>query len=493
MHQGGDYMVAAAYLSRGEGAVRDIDGQTYEESPDRYDSTYHYYYARDIEWHTAGSDLSNINAIKNRIMTDGAMATCACWNAEYMSECIRYQPPESFDDPTHAIAIVGWDDDKVTQAASPGAWLCKNSWRVVWCEDGYFWISYYDKHCGQHPEMGAVSFRNVERMVYGTIFYHDYHGWRATLTECSEAYNVFTPADGSWLRAVSFFTADDSIDFHVVVYTDRVSGELVGELSAKSGTMYHTGFHTVDLDAPLWLETEDTFYVYLELSAGGHPYDRTSDVPVLLGGDARTIVPSSASPDESYYRIGSDWHDLHEVDSTANFCIKGLCDGDSDGDEVYSYWDNCPFAYNTDQQDSDLDDVGDECDNCPLTPNSDQADSNSDGVGDACDTITVDADDIDNTRDLLPGFVLSQNYPNPFNPVTVIDYSLGKRCHVRVTVYDLLGRMVRTIVDEEQSSGSHFIAWDGTSDSGSRVASGVYFYRLKAGDVVRTKKMVLLR
>ena len=77
--------------------------------------------------------------------------------------------------------------------------------------------------------------------------------------------------------------------------------------------------------------------------------------------------------------------------------------------------------------------------------------------------------------------------------MTVIDYSLGKRCHVRIAVYDLLGRMVRTIIDEEQSSGSHFTAWDGTSDSGSRVASGVYFYRLKAGDVVRTKKMVLLR
>ncbi len=94
----------------------------------------------------------------------------------------------------------------------------------------------------------------------------------------------------------------------------------------------------------------------------------------------------------------------------------------------------------------------------------------------------------------LPGtFSLRQNYPNPFNPATVIKYYLKKRCHVELTVYDLLGRKVKTVVDEEKSVGSHSAIWDGTDDSGSKVASGIYFYRLKAGDAVGSKKMILLK
>jgi flagellar hook assembly protein FlgD len=90
-------------------------------------------------------------------------------------------------------------------------------------------------------------------------------------------------------------------------------------------------------------------------------------------------------------------------------------------------------------------------------------------------------------------FQLSQNYPNPFNPSTVISYQLPVTSNVTLKVYDILGREVATLVNEEKSAGSYEIQFDSHSGEDRNLTSGIYFYQLKAGDYSETRKMILLR
>jgi len=98
-------------------------------------------------------------------------------------------------------------------------------------------------------------------------------------------------------------------------------------------------------------------------------------------------------------------------------------------------------------------------------------------------------------------FALSQNYPNPFNQTTKIEFTLAKSGFVSLSIYDLLGRKVRTLASEHLPSGYKSVLWDGRNDSGEDVASGIYFYRIKVedpasggvGDFSQIKKLVLLK
>jgi hypothetical protein len=108
--------------------------------------------------------------------------------------------------------------------------------------------------------------------------------------------------------------------------------------------------------------------------------------------------------------------------------------------------------------------------------------------------VLVDGTSLSVDEEFIPTeFALHQNYPNPFNPVTTLNYGLPEQSMVVMTVYDLMGREVTTLVNQVQKAGYHTIRWNGTDQSGQVVSAGLYIYRITAGDYSVARKMILLK
>jgi C1A family cysteine protease len=437
VHMGGDYMVTTAYLSRNCGAVREVDGQSFDTPPIMEDTNFHYYYPRTVQWFTMDENLDGIDIIKNAIVDYGVLGTCMCYDNGFINNnYTHYQPPSNTQLPNHAIAIVGWDDNKETQAPENGAWIVKNSWGTGWGFDGYFYISYYDKWSCREPQMGAVSFQEVERKQYDFTYYHDYHGWRDTKEDCSEAFNAFTTTSDQALEALNFFFAADSSDFTIKIFDDFNGTTLENELYTFSGWNQYLGFNTIELEEEIGLAAGDDFYVYLYLEKGGQAYDRTSDVPVLLGGSSKTLVGSSASEGQSFYKDGEEWKDFYNYDdpsgflNTGNFCIKALT--------VYD-------------------------------PNV--------GIG--------------NQNNTFGNTLIQTVSPNPFSISTKINYILPGEMNVNLSIYNINGQLVKVLANGMQDGGIKTINWDGANDAGQKLSPGIYFMKLTAGNTSGTQKIIL--
>jgi len=93
----------------------------------------------------------------------------------------------------------------------------------------------------------------------------------------------------------------------------------------------------------------------------------------------------------------------------------------------------------------------------------------------------------------VDGFALQQNYPNPFNPSTMISYQLASESEVELTIYNMLGQEIRKLIAQHQPAGTHQIQWNGRDEAGHQVGSGVYIYKLIAGEFVQSRKMLLLK
>ena len=115
-------------------------------------------------------------------------------------------------------------------------------------------------------------------------------------------------------------------------------------------------------------------------------------------------------------------------------------------------------------------------------------------VGNTVDFIQIMPASVqENNYETIQGFELKQNFPNPFNPNTIIQFNLPRSAMIKLDVFNLLGKHIKTLVNGKKEQGLHSVSWDGNKSDGYAAGSGMYFYRISDGISTITKSMILIK
>ena len=363
---GGNPTIAAAYLSRHDGAVLEENDEYPPYSSDSkslYKECAADYHVQEIIWLPERTGADDNSEIKNAVVKYGAVSASYFSNEYYYNNNYLnyYQPADGSDSGYgHAIAIVGWDDNysasnfKVTPPGD-GAFICKNSWGTYFGDAGYFYISYYDKYLGKRNKMAVLT--SLERNTnYNTVYQYDPLGTVGSYyyDEVSYGANVFpqhgdTLASNEILKAVSFYTHSKNTLYDVYViknYKNKSSLANLGK-AAASGTISEMGYHTITLDSPVSLSAGTRFAVVIKLTLpDGQPHIYCEYPIVNYSSNAR------ANEDESYLSgDGKYWDDFTTICKNGNLCIKAFTDNGSDSysAKLFSAIDNSSRSYRNDK------------------------------------------------------------------------------------------------------------------------------------------------
>ncbi|MBQ8783692.1 MAG: hypothetical protein IJZ57_07980 [Clostridia bacterium] len=274
--------------------------------------------------------------IKQAIIDNGSITVSFYYSQSFLNYsdngAAYYQ--KSVTNTNHTAVIVGWDDDfsKDNFKRAPerdGAWLVKNSWGEYWGTDGYCWVSYCD------PSLSCfVTYEMESADNYDNIYQYDgfgYKGWAYITGENKMTMaNVFTADSLEALKAVSFHTVQNDVDYTVRVFTLLDEDDLPtdGKLSAeKSGHLDHRGYYTVELDEPVPIKAGSRYSVVVSITV---PDGYNACIPLEYpeGFDGAHNRSYSAEEGVSYFTVGDDysqWTDSAQ-EGYNNVCIKAFTD-----------------------------------------------------------------------------------------------------------------------------------------------------------------------
>ncbi|MDI9632897.1 MAG: lectin like domain-containing protein [Methanolinea sp.] len=323
--QGGNYLMAAAYLARWAGPVNEADDPYSESARKKAVNPPVRQHVQEITFMPSRAGPLDNGRLKAAILQNGAVYSSIRWERSYYSpeKCSYYYPGSSIQN--HAVVIVGWDDDyhRENFAVTPpgdGAFIVRNSWGAEWGDGGYFYVSYYDTVIGRE----LVQFFGDDTSNYDRIYSYDPLGWVTALGTGGEtlyAANVFTAAGNEELRAVSFYTPVRGTSYQVEVSLDPSNGPRgASSRTVAAGTITCAGYHTVPLDTPVSLAKGEKFSVILKLSTPGYGFPLAVEYP-LEGYSGRAVAHAG----ESYISSdGTTWIDLTKAIPNANACIKAF-------------------------------------------------------------------------------------------------------------------------------------------------------------------------
>jgi len=392
-----------------------------------------------LDWRiiSGGSVPSTVN-LQNYIYNYGPVYTTFYagdagepgWQSEFNSYNGSYTMFHTTAQPVnHAVMIVGWDDN-LSHAGGTGAWIVKNSWGTGW-----------GSTCGYGTEGGYFT------IAYGSGGIGMWSSYLSDWQDYDENGELLYHDEGGWMTTWG--------------YGSTTAWGLCKFVPSQDININRVEFWTTDVTTDIDVFLYDDFNgisasnvlaFKLDLSfgeAGYHSVVLDAPVEVGAGNDIYAVVKftnlSSTSPivADNAYTVAQTTY-MSASGGSGSWFDLGANQGDDVGIRVRGSY---PLAQSVDDEDL-------------LSPNR---------------------------------FSLSDNYPNPFNPKTTIGYSLEVRSHVSIVVYNLIGQEIRTLVNEIKPAGPHETTWDGINYNGHEVATGVYFYQIRADDFAETRKMLLLK
>ncbi|MGO0062422.1 lectin like domain-containing protein [Brevibacillus fluminis] len=326
---GGNASISTANLVRWNGPVLEVDDPYTDQTNKRKTGLPAQKHSQDVLYLPERANALDNQAIKESLRQNGGLYVGLSFQESLFNNNAAAYYNSRNEVPNHAVTIVGWDDNYsrdnfLKKPPGNGAFIAKNSWGTNWGDDGYFYISYYDRTLTEFTAFVKPEAANN----YQTIYQYDELGLTGSLGGSKDTgwfANIFPALRDVRVKAAGFYTLGHDATYEVKVYTDvdPKKGPLAGKLASTSiGTLAYMGYHTVQLTEPAEVKAGTSFAVVAKVTVPGNQYP----IPVENRIKGYSSKASSGKNQSFFSANGDRWIDVTTLDATANVALKAYAD-----------------------------------------------------------------------------------------------------------------------------------------------------------------------